>query len=235
MNILLLGVNGDIGKSILEKIYSKENNYFLTFSKKKPDLRKKNLRYIRIDFSKKNNVKKQINFLNKFNFDIIINNVGDSNPYKKFTNLSDEDIYQSFNINFFSPFKVIFSILKKNIKLKKKLNIISISSNTIKYLGSEKNFPYFISKSTLETSLKFISNKFSKNKIRINIIRPGLIKVKKTTKLLGYSEKNFKKRQTLIPIGRAGKPEDISNLIKFLSDEKSEYIFGQVISVSGGE
>ena len=39
MNILLLGINGDIGKSILEKIYSKENNYFLTLIKK-PDLKK---------------------------------------------------------------------------------------------------------------------------------------------------------------------------------------------------
>ena len=235
MNILLLGINGDIGKSILEKIYSKENNYFLTFSKKKPDLKKKNLKYIRIDFSKKNSVRKKIKLLNKFNFNIVINNVGDSNPYKNFTSLSDEDIYQSFNINFFSPFKIIFSILKRNIKLKKKLNIINISSNTIKYFGSDKNFPYFISKSTLETSLKFISNKFSKNKIRTNIIRPGLIKVEKTTKLLGYSKKNFKKRQTLIPTGRAGRPEDISNLVKFLSDENSEYIYGQVISVSGGE
>ena len=99
MNILLLGINGDIGKSILEKIYSKENNYFLSFSKKKPDLKKKNLKYIRIDFSKKNSVRKQIKLLNKFNFNIVINNVGDSNPYKNFTSLSDEDIYQSFNIN----------------------------------------------------------------------------------------------------------------------------------------
>ena len=235
MNILLLGVNGDIGKSILEKIYSKENTYFLTFNKKKPQLKKKNLKYIKIDFSKKINVNKQIKFLNKFNFSIVINNVGDSNPYKNFISLSDREIYKSFEVNFFTPFKIIFSILKKNIKLKKKLNIISISSNTIKFLGSEKNFPYFISKYALEASLKFISHKFSKKKIRTNIIRPGLIKVKKTTKLLGYSQKNFKKRETLIPSGNAGKPEDISNLVKFLSEERSNYIYGQVISVSGGE
>lgn len=235
MNVLLLGVNGDIGNSIFKKIYSNKNTYFLTFSKKKPNFKKKNLKYIKIDFSKKTDINKQIKFLNKFNFSIVINNVGDSNPYKDFIRLSENDIQKSFDINFFSPFKIIFSILKKNIKIKKKLNIINISSNTVKFQGSKKNFPYFISKSTLETTLKFLSDKFSKNKVRINIIRPGLIKVKKTTKLLKYSRKNFNLRESMIPTGNAGHPEDISNLVKFLSEEKSKYIYGQVISVSGGE
>jgi 3-oxoacyl-[acyl-carrier protein] reductase len=37
-----------------------------------------------------------------------------------------------------------------------------------------------------------------------------------------------------IPLGRAGKPEDIASVIAFLASEKASYITGQVIHVSGG-
>ena len=34
MNILILGINGDIANAIINKIYKKNNNYYCTFSKK---------------------------------------------------------------------------------------------------------------------------------------------------------------------------------------------------------
>jgi len=37
-----------------------------------------------------------------------------------------------------------------------------------------------------------------------------------------------------VPLGRAGQPEDISAVIKFLASEEASYITGQVIHVSGG-
>jgi 3-oxoacyl-[acyl-carrier protein] reductase len=37
-----------------------------------------------------------------------------------------------------------------------------------------------------------------------------------------------------IPLGRAGKPEDIASVTAFLASEKASYITGQVIHVSGG-
>lgn len=97
------------------------------------------------------------------------------------------------------------------------------------------NFPYFISKLTLENSLMYISKHFTKENVRINIIRPGLIKTKKTTKLMGYLDKNFIKREKLVSLGKSGTSQDIVELVKFLIEEKSSYIVGQIISVSGGE
>jgi len=37
-----------------------------------------------------------------------------------------------------------------------------------------------------------------------------------------------------IPLGRPGKPEDVAEAVAFLASEKSSYITGQVIHVSGG-
>ena len=126
-------------------------------------------------------------------------------------------------------------MIKKNIKKKKVTKIINISSNTIKYFGSKNNFPYYIAKQSLDSSLLYLSKHFSKNNIRINIVRPGLIKTSKTTKLKNYSKKIFLDREKLIPIKKAGNVEDISKLVKFLLNKNSQYIIGQIISVSGGE
>ena len=87
----------------------------------------------------------------------------------------------------------------------------------------------------LENSLLYISKHFTKDNIRINIIRPGLIQTKKSTKLKGYSKINFKKRESLVPTSKSGYPKDVSQLVKFLVEDRSSYIVGQTISVSGGE
>lgn len=235
MNILILGINGDIGNSIFKNIFSKKDNYVLTYSKKKPKYEEKNIFYKKFKFDDFINFKKNLKKLDKFNFDVIINNVGDSNPYKDILEITNKELIKSLEINFFSPFKIISHFIKKNLIKKKNLKIINISSNTIKFYGSKKNFPYYISKLTLENSLMYFSKHFTKKNIRINIIRPGLIKTKKTTLLKGYSNQIFIKREKLVPSSKSGSPQDVAELVKFLVDNKSSFVVGQIISVSGGE
>ena len=94
------------------------------------------------------------------------------------------------NINFYSPLFIILENIKNNLNLKSKLNIINVSSNTIKFFGSQKNAPYLISKSALEVALLNLSKSFTKRNIKINIIRPGLINTNMRTKLK-ITQKNF--------------------------------------------
>jgi len=235
MNILILGINGDIGSSIFNKIYNSNYKFYLVYSKKKPKYNHKNIVYFKIDF--KNNILNSNVFkkIIKNKFDVVINNVGDSNPYISIFKLQKKDLHKSFNINFFSPFYIISEIIKKNVKLNKKLKIINISSNTIKFLGSKNNFSYYLSKLTLDNALLYFSKHFAEKKIRVNILRPGLIKTKKTTKLKNYNSINFKNREKLVPFGRSGLPKDISSAIDFLLSDQADFIYGQVISISGGE
>ena len=168
-------------------------------------------------------------------FELVINNVGDSNPYKNIELLKQEELFKSLKINFITPFSIILEIIKKNVKKKIKTNIINISSNTVKFYGSKKNFQYFISKSSLDNSLLYLSRHYSKNNIKINIIRPGVIRTNKTTKLKNYSNNKFLEREKLIPMKRAGSPRDIAKLVGYLSNKGSDFVKGQIISVSGGE
>ena len=234
MNILLLGGSGDIGDAIFKEIYKPDNLYYLTYSKNKPKYKATNVKFLKLNFYKNFQFNKN-RILKKIPFNLIINNVGDCNPYKDVEKLTQKELIKSLKINFITPLNIILEIVKKNVKNKVATKIINISSNTIKFLGSKKNFQYFISKSSLENSLLYISRHFAKNNIKVNIIRPGLISTNKTTKLKNYSNKKFQEREKLIPMRKAGEPKDIAKLVLYLSSKDSDFVSGQIISVSGGE
>tara|TARA_B110001452_G_scaffold267261_1_gene276465 strand:+ start:3280 stop:3993 length:714 start_codon:yes stop_codon:yes gene_type:complete len=237
MNHLFLGFNGEIGKSIFNEIYNKKDKFILTYNTKKPAINKKNIFLFKIDFNKNSDVKIKISkIMKKFEkIDILINNIGNGNPFKSSLELKLGEIEQSMRINFYSPLFIIIQFLKKSLKEKKKLNIINISTNTIKFYGSNNNLPYLVSKNALEMALLNLSKIYSKKLIKINIIRPGLIDSNKKINVKNYTRKNFLKRQKLVPIGKAGDPEDIANIVNFLISNKSKFIFGQTFTVSGGE
>jgi len=67
--------------------------------------------------------------------------------------------------------------------------------------------------------------------IRINAVAPGFIETDMTGKL---GETLVEKARQSISLGRLGKPEEVAELVLFLSTDASSYITGQVIAVDGG-
>ena len=148
MNYIILGINGEIGKSIFNEIYNKDDNFILTYNLQRPNIKKKNIFLLKLDFKKvdQNRVKisKVIQKYKKIDF--IINNAGNASPYKDALKVKLNEFEQAMKINFYSPLYIIMEMLNKSLKLKSRLNIINISSNTIKFFGSNKNLPYLVSK-----------------------------------------------------------------------------------------
>ena len=50
----------------------------------------------------------------------------------------------------------------------------------------------------------------------------------------GMDEDTLKFMADQIPLGRLGSPEDVADLIYFLSSEEANYITGQIIHINGG-
>ena len=118
----------------------------------------------------------------------------------------------------------------KNMMKNKWGRIIFISS-VVGISGNQGQANYAASKAGLFGLAKSVSKEMGARNITSNVIAPGYIETDMTSFL---SEENKENIIEQLSIKRIGKPEDISNVVSFLSSEESEYITGQVISVDGG-
>jgi NAD(P)-dependent dehydrogenase (short-subunit alcohol dehydrogenase family) len=68
--------------------------------------------------------------------------------------------------------------------------------------------------------------------IRVNVIAPGVIR----TPLAEKGGEEFIKRVTLKhPIGRIGRPEEVSSLVLWLCSDEASFVTGAIIPVDGGQ
>ena len=67
--------------------------------------------------------------------------------------------------------------------------------------------------------------------LTVNTVSPGLVS---TEMIAGVPERVMEKLKREIPVRRLGRPEEIARVVRFLCDDDSSYITGQVWSINGG-
>jgi 3-oxoacyl-[acyl-carrier protein] reductase len=104
------------------------------------------------------------------------------------------------------------------------INIVSLSG--LKGLPGQVN--YSAAKAAVIGATKALAQEVGKKNVTVNAVAPGFIRTDMTKDL----DENALKG--MIPLNRFGTPEEVAEVISFLSSEKSSYITGEVISVNGG-
>ncbi|WP_263252007.1 3-oxoacyl-ACP reductase FabG [Saccharopolyspora rosea] len=114
--------------------------------------------------------------------------------------------------------------------------IVNLSSTSA--LGNRGQANYSTAKAGLQGFTKTLAIELGKFGVTVNAIAPGFIATdmtKATAERVGMSFEDFSKAAvSAIPVGRAGKPEDIANAVSFFVDERSSFVSGQVLYVAGG-
>jgi NAD(P)-dependent dehydrogenase (short-subunit alcohol dehydrogenase family) len=104
-------------------------------------------------------------------------------------------------------------------------------------VAAKTGMPYHASiaaaKGGVESLALSLAAEFAAQNIRVNVIAPSLTDTPLASNLLSTSEKREASAKRH-PLGRIGKPEDISSSISFLLSEDSAWISGQVLGVDGG-
>jgi 3-oxoacyl-[acyl-carrier protein] reductase len=67
--------------------------------------------------------------------------------------------------------------------------------------------------------------------VTVNAVAPGFIETDMTAVL---PDKVKEAMLSQVPLGRAGTPEDVADVVRFLASDQAAYVTGQVIHVSGG-
>ncbi len=133
-----------------------------------------------------------------------------------------EVINTNLNSFFFVTRRLLKDMLvKKNGRI---INIVSLSGLT----GVTGQTNYSAAKAGVIGATRSLSKEIARKRVTVNCVAPGFIKTDMTEDL---DEKQFR---NIIPMRRFGKVEEVASLVSFLASEKSSYITGEVISVSGG-
>lgn len=106
--------------------------------------------------------------------------------------------------------------------------IITISSISA-ILGNRGQTNYAAAKAGLHGASKSLALEVASRGVTVNVVAPGIIESRMV-------EQTFKPEQieALVPMKRAGMPEEVAHLVRFLASEKAGYISGQVIGINGG-
>jgi len=105
------------------------------------------------------------------------------------------------------------------------INITSVAALT----GNRGQANYAAAKAGLHGATKSLAIELASRGITVNAVAPGIIATAMTEGV--FSREAIEK---LVPMKRAGKPEEVAGLVGFLVSDAAGYITGQVISINGG-
>lgn len=187
------------------------------------------------DVSKKKEVEEMVKkTISKWGkVDILVNNAGIV-QFVPFLELTEKQWDKTLDINLKGYFLVSQAVAREMVKqrLGTIINIASVAMGQ-QGVGIPNIVHYCASKGGVVGMTEALAVELAPYKIRVNAISPGMIEtpmidpVKKDSNTLN----KFLKR---VPLGRIGKPEEVSQLVVFLASNASSYITGSTFVVDGG-
>jgi len=96
------------------------------------------------------------------------------------------------------------------------------------YLGA-----YAVGKAGIDMLAKVAADELGRSNVRVNAVRPGLVDTELVAGIFA-TEEVLDSYLTQTPLGRAGQPDEIAELVRFLAGPESAWITGQAISIDGG-
>lgn len=144
--------------------------------------------------------------------------------------LTEEDFDKVVNVNLKGTWLLNKAVGKAMLTNKVQGSIVNISSLVGK-TGNIGQTNYAASKAGVIGITKSMAKEMGKFNIRVNAVLPGFIETPMTETV---PENLMQMTKLLIPLCRLGNPEEIANTCAFLASDKSSYITGATIEVTGG-
>ena len=169
--------------------------------------------------------------------DVLVNNAGILRT-APFVDVSEADWRATMSVNLDGVFHCSQAVLPSMIERHSGC-IVNMSSWTGKR-GAANHGAYSATKAAIIALTQSVATEVAAQGVRVNAVCPGTIV---DTQMRAESEALNKAQglpdidtrvKTLIPMRRAGLPEDIANVVSFLASDDASYMTGQALNITGG-
>ena len=160
--------------------------------------------------------------------DILVNNAGITRD-SLLIRMNEADWDSVIAVNLKGTYNCLRAAAKVMIK-KRSGRIINIAS-VVGLIGNVGQANYTASKAGVVGLTKTAAKELGSRGIQVNAVAPGFIETEMTKELPEQVRTNFLSN---VALRRTGTPEDVAEVVLFLSSPASAYITGQVLNVDGG-
>lgn len=220
---VITGGSNGIGEAISNKL-KELGAKVIIFDTKEP---KSTFEYYKVNITKDNEIKEAVSLIDKV--DILVNNAGIY--FEKYIEqTTDEDIDNMVDVNIKGTFKVTRNLIDK---LKESKGCIVNIASCLGLVPELTSPLYCTTKAGIVMFTKCLAQEYADLGVRVNCVLPGPI----LTELLEKSFKNEEQKikcANRIPIKRIGNPNEVANVVAFLSSEEASYVTGGIYTVDGG-
>lgn len=183
------------------------------------------------DISKEENCKQLIQQVVKDfgKLNILVNNAGKQFPQESIEDITEEQLKETFETNFFG----LFFMSKAAVKHMEKGDCIVNTSSVTAYNGSPGLLDYSATKGAITSFTRSLALNLSDQGIRVNAVAPGPI----WTPLIPstFDAQKVENQGSDTPMQRRGQPAENAPAYVFLASQDSSYMTGQTIHVDGGD
>jgi len=221
-NILLIGGSTGIGYELSQKL-KEDNNLFIS-TRDQGKFNDPNIKTHGLDLDKEFETDWLPDHLDGF---VYLPGTINLRPFK---GLKPSVFLDDFNINVMGCVKILQKVLPK-IQAAENPSIVMFSTVAVK-IGMPFHSSVSSSKGAIEGLTRSLAAEFAP-KIRVNSIAPSILDTPLAEKFLN-SETKLENSRNRHPLKEIGSPKDISEIVKFLLEDNSKWMTGQIIPFDGG-
>ena len=162
--------------------------------------------------------------------DILVNNAAVC-PVAPVKDMSLETWQEAMDVNLNGTFlcsrEFIKQLLAKDIK-GRVVNIVSQAAFRGSVSGKS---PYDASKGGIVSFTIALAREMAPHGVGVNAVAPGLVLTDMVAELVNKDPQKYLNR---VPLGRIGEPQEIADVVLFMASQRSSYMTGATVDVSGG-
>lgn len=162
--------------------------------------------------------------------DILVNNAAVC-PVGPVREMALETWQQAMDVNLNGTFLCSREFVKLQVEKGIKGRLVNIVSQAAFRGSASGKTPYDASKGGIVTFTVALAREMAPHGVAVNAVAPGLVM---TDMVAGLIKKDPEKYLNRVPLHRIAEPKEIADVVLFLASERSSYMTGATVDVTGG-